>query len=500
MDKKLTISNLSISKDKNLLKIPREENIKTILLYFWFMVFIIVLSFTTVFLKEFGAIILLTLSLLYFFTKKIGQEILIFLTLVFSTNVLEFFNIDLLPYLQLGTGLRFNALDLLIIPLSIRSYLSLRKDGTNTFNMKFITFLIMLSTIYVVLGLLFTGSPKEAGFNYYRVLFYPAFYFALLKYFLINNNKNRLIYFLSFLVIISTIIQLYEYILNYRLTIPGYQVHDIAFSEEGVKIFTYGGERLYVWSRTTGFLFLILGISLAMWENRLGNNKLNLLLVLICFIGFIIATVRMWIVLMLILALVVFIFSPRKRSVLINVATIIVLLSILITLLSSLTYYPGQVDLITSLISRVESITNTDKYGEQNTFLVRVIVNEINFNKFLESPIWGHGFGKFIYSNYYNNDVGITNRLVQFGLLGTLPILFFSFSNIFHIIREIKLNKHLSRKNRTLLISVLAILIAYLPGYLWQFDFWSEKLVFVLLIALALSDSIFLETYKFKSS
>lgn len=470
-----------------------EENNNLIKLFIKAIIYLLI-AFGVVLLQSYGALILLILCFLYFFSDKYGQEAIILITVIFTTYVLEFFNVNSLPYIQLGAGLRFNGLDLLIVPIAVKSYMALKKEKINTKSAWFIEFYILLAIVYVIISFFITISIQASGFNFLRVLFYPAFYFALVKLFLNKRKLYDFLIILSFICAIATVIQIYELTLSYRLEIPGFKPNNIAFYQEGLKVFTGGRDKLYLWSRVTGLLFVTLIFSSIFVFNNVKYSKFFIFIMIISMIGFIIAIVRVWLVSIFIALILSIIFSEKKGNITIKVFGLIFVIGIVIYQLTTVTHNPGEIDLLTSLIGRVGSIFNPlTQYGEQNTAIVRIILNTININKFFESPLWGHGFGQSIILNYYNLDVGISNRLVLFGLLGTLPLLYFLITYSVKNLRELKLYRNLHKNDKSLLIGSNIILLSILPAYFWQLDFFGGQLFIIPILALAISDNILLK-------
>jgi len=455
----------------------------------------LLLAFVILYAREFGAVILIILGLFYFFTKKAGLEVLVILTFIYATNSLEFANVDELPFIKIMPGMRLNGIDLLVLPLSIRSFIQIRNKKLSTDTGTFVIFWILLSFTYTFINFILTGSPKEAGTNYLRVLYYISFYFVLLNFFSDNKIIFRTFMILGWIVFFSTISQIMEYYQGYRFTLPDFQGMNVAFSEEGTKVFTAGSSRVYLWSRVTQYVFTSLLFFFSYYLVKKQKNYIALIFSMICALTLIIASVRVWLVVALLSIILMVYFQQKKLKVIPKIVFFFLFLFLIVYQVESLTLKPNEPGLLSSLLGRTSSVLNPQgTYGEQDTFSIRLFYTGVLFQKFLESPLWGHGFGIYIYENYYNIDLGIINRLVMFGVVGTLPLILFIFHKIISTLNSIKIVK--TDFEKILFISGVTFLIAHLPAYSFQLDFWGGPLIFSVTLMLASIDSVRLNSNK----
>lgn len=436
------------------------------------------------YLKTFAILIFLPFIIISLIKGKYNLEIPILLVLLLSTNVFEFGSVEQLPFIQLGAGFRFNFLDIIVFIYVL--FLGNRIIHTpSTPSSWLIKFMILISTIYLVVGVILTGHPREAGFNYYRTLFYISFYFIFYFYFKEPANIKKILLILSVWVFIGTIFHIAEYFLNYRLTLPGVIPLSSFYSETGEKILTAGQERIYLWSRVTSFVFIMLSFSIAIYVQKKG--LFYILIFLLAIFGFLIASSRIWFLGVLLIILTIFIFNSYIAKIRIFIPILVFL--ILISIFQNFSLQYTGLDFISSLLRRAESaVTLGRTYGELDTFGIRVLMFNFLLQKFLDSPLFGFGFGDQIASKYYSVDLGIINRLVFFGLLGTLPLIYFIFSYSIKLFRIIQ--SKIDSNKRVILLSTLAILIGHFPMYLWQIDFWGNNYIFVIVMILAMSDRI----------
>lgn len=446
-------------------------------------VFVLIFAISLFYLKESSLIIFLIIIGISI-SKKKSLEFIILLTLILATNVFEFGNLEDLPNIQLGPGLRLNSLDILIVFFSLKSFIALKNESF-TASMKMINFYILISFIYVVVNFILTGSPKEAGTNYLRVLIYPAFFYVYYEYFKEANNIKRLLTILSLWVIIFVLIQAYEYLMGYRLTLPGIKTFSSFYTVEGEKIISAGQTLIYTWSRTTMFSFIMLGIGLALFYHN--KSKFFLITSISALFSFFIAVSRIWIVGAFIMFLVIsLLYGAKRLTTLLIPLTIIILIS---SIFQFLALKNIGIDFLSVLYGRSQSILSAGQtYGEMDTLSIRILFfNEI-LKKFLESPIWGWGFGQFIMDNYYFGDLGLPNRFLLFGLIGTIPFLLFLLFYPIKLLSQIKNSP--SNNEKALMIGVMAVFIAHFLMYVFQIEFWGSKSVISLIMIFAIGDRI----------
>lgn len=473
----------SIIKEVIFSHFSKKEIINLIFLSVFSFAFVVSLFYTQIF----GLLAFLIVLIASLFGKKKDflLEFSILIILIISTNVFEFGSLEQLPFLQLGPGLRFNLLDILILLTFLRYFGNVINDKQAT-TKNFMLFNIILATIYVLVGFAMTGSPREAGFNYYRVFFYFGSYVMFYTYMRDIRNFKRLLFVLSIWVISMTSVQIIEFFQDYRFTFPGVKPLSDFYSTEGFKIQTAGQEKLYTWSRVTGLAFLILPFTLSFYITT--SNRFYLITFIFTLSTFILALSRIWFLGIVIVFLTVIIYLGIKKLSKVFAAILFIITALLLIQFYSLEFM--RFDFFAALLGRTQSIVTLGRtYGEMDTFSVRVMLFLHSFNKFLESPLIGHGFGQSVWNVYYSLDLGAVNRLFMMGLLGLLPILGFIITRIFRVIREINLSKDINLK--TIYVALLAFILAHFPMYLWQIDFYGSNYIIHVMLVYALYDSIF---------
>lgn len=457
---------------------------KDLLNYFFLASFIILFNIFLLYSKQFGLIIFLILIIVLSLRNK-DIPLFPFLTaLLLVTNIFEFASLEQMPFIQLGPGIRFNLLDIISI-----SYLFILWNKIinikNTPSKWFVNFVLLSSLLYVLIGFIFTLTPRGAGTNYLRVLIYIIFYYYFFILFEDQGKLKKVFGVLSVWILIGSIIQIIEYFLNYRFELPGIIPHSGFYSAKGETIFTAGSERIYLWSRVTILMFIFLPFSINLYLRY--KNKYFLIVSIITILSFFIALSRIWFLGITLILLTIFVFSELRYKIIFTSILISLTLVLIIFQFYSLTF--TGYDFLAALLGRSHSIVTLGQtYGEMDTFTIRVLIFNYSFDKFLESPIFGWGFGEEIWNKYYTVDLGMINRLVFFGLLGTIPLIYYIIHYSGTLIRHIKIYKN--QFNRVILISVLSIFIGHFPMYLWQIDFWGSSYVILLSFIMAVGDRV----------
>lgn len=452
---------------------------------------IFILTYFMFLQKELGVLILIGFLLYVFIPKHKRIEELIVLTLIISTNFFEFSSVNDAPYVQIGPGLRFNALDILIITSSLFALFSFRRKKITLASKQLIGFLFLSATIYLLINLTIEPSPRDAGANYYRILTYPIFYFALVYYFRENpGNVGRLLIILGAFVIVSAITQYIEISTGLRLLLPGVTPSNEYYSESGMQIFSAGQRRMYVWTRVSNLLLFVVPFSFAALVSGLKRHRLFILMVFLAgIVSIYLATVRIWIA---IYALSIFIILFLSRSKMMGRGRFILILGLIIAsfgVLNDAISQASGIDLLESFVGRTQSIfTLGATAGEQDTFSERVFMFQRIFNKVSESPFWGYGFGEYIINNFSTNDLGIINRFLFFGMIGTLPVLVLFIRYIVNLLTQVK--RQLDPSSHVVLIAAAGMFIAHLLGYLFQQDIWGSPAVISMLMVNAAADAV----------
>lgn len=452
--------------------------------YFLYSVIVLGIGIFLLYTKLVSFYLFILFIFLSYLKHRSINELSLYISLLLVTNVFEFASLEQLPYLQLMPGIRFNLLDIITtlnFLLLFNKIINLQKTPSRWI----VFFVLITSLLYVFIGFILTLTPRGAGTNYLRVLFYISFYFYFFLYFDNLDKIKKMVAVLSFWILIATLIQVIEYFQNYRFTLPGIIPHSDFYSEEGQKIFTIGSERIYLWSRVTVLMFINLPFVLMFYS--LTKQKFYLIVVILSFLGFFIALSRIWFLGLVIITLLTIIVSNRDLKFKIVNSLIVISIVLFVFQIYSLEF--TRFDFLASLLGRTHSIiTLGQTYGEMDTFTIRVWLFNKSFNKFLESPLFGWGFGEKIWNEYFTIDLGSINRLVFFGLFGTIPLIYYIFSYSLSFLPIIRFEKNLIIK--LLGFSVFSIFISHFPMYIWQIDFWGQNYVIPITMVMAIGDRV----------
>lgn len=454
----------------------------------------LVISVASLYVGNTGVLLALLLIIFSFIKKKDILEPIIIFTIIFSTNVLELIEYEQIPVFSFGPGMSFSILEIMIFPMAIHSMAYLKMNNIKSESKNIVLVICAFVIIYLLFGIIKTGSISDGGAFSAKYLLYVLFYFVFVEYFTKNpDNKLKLLYIIGFICVLGTVLQLYEFFQNQRILLPGFARTTEYYNLEGVKIFSGGNtDRIYMWGRTIIYSFISIAIFFSMIVYKVGHKFSNYIIFLTSILSFAIASVRIYMIIVFLCVLLVVLLNTHKKS---GFVSYLLIFLIVFTVLIQLSAFAEKLigfDFIGSFTGRIESIFSLgDTYGENDTFTGRVVVTIFLLNKFYESPIFGFGYGLDVYRNYQNGDVGIINQLIRFGLLGTLPIIFF----IFNYIRKayIRLKSNLYDIDKVFLLSAIVVLISHLPAYIWQIDFWSSRLAIGLLLVIALSDSVLMQ-------
>ena len=442
----------------------------------------------------------LGIILILIYAQAIGLYfLLISLIFVFKTEnkyleyaavILPLINIGIViqannfPFIQLGPGLRFNSGDIILLIYSIYTYRLYKMRKVKYYSTKLIFFLTGLSLIYFFVIFIFTLDYREAGTNFLRLLLIPFFYFVYIELFRVAKNIRVFYIAIGIFVILGTLIQFFEVSTNIKFQLPGTEFARIGM--EDPTVYSAGILRVYAFSRTTLFAFFLSGLSLSFIVHKI-NTKISYLFFSVCAISFMLATVRIWFTIIFsVIIFIVFLSSFKYKIGLFKIIFVIIVISLI-----PLYYFLLNSDYFAfadSILLRIQSIINLGGNSEQDTLAPRLILFDFFWKKFLESPIYGHGFGTSIINNYNNSDLGMINRAINFGLFGLIPLLVFIILYIFKTL-SFYWNSQ-SNGDKAILLSVSALIFSHLIGYVFQLDFWGREWATIMVMILALGDVV----------
>jgi hypothetical protein len=451
------------------------------------------LAIAFVSLDQWGLLFLPILFVLLAFTKRAGMELLVISILILMENCFDFIVPAQLPTLIISRGFRLNALDLLIIPAATVCCFKLMSQKNKPASIWFVNGYLLLSTVYLAVGFFNTGGLASGGAIYFRTLLYAGFYYIAMVHFARKENIAMIFFVLGFIVVFATVLQIIEFFQGSRFVLSWIEETKGVYGEEGQRLLSGGEQRLYLWSRVTGMAYLTVPFFLGYYLLAKNRKLPSLTIALMSILTFVLASVRSWMVIISVAMLIVLFNSRINRRVIYSIFGFIGLFFLALFLIQYAAVSTGNTDLLASLTGRIASIFNPQSTaGETDTFTVRLFASGVLFLKFLESPIFGHGIGAVILDTYYNSDLGMLNRMVMFGLLGTLPLLYYLIRYAVKLRKRIKVEVNLF--HRIVLITSLAVIVSHLPAYAFQYDFWGNGWIVFILLVMAASDRIMMET------
>lgn len=363
------------------------------------------------FLIALAAVGMLVFAAAVYARPLIGIAVLIFL----STDGLKFFSLEKLPYLQLGPGMRLNAADLVLALLLVVGVAKMRRRHVRP---HFGAPLLVLGTVVAIslgVGLVSGTVDVGVGFNGLRVFSGYLLYVALVGTVDTPAKLRALIHLVFVVVAVSVVIQVVEASLGERLTTP--MSSTSTYFSETQFVANIDGTAPYLWNRAVGYLLIGFFFALGGW--LWSKRNVYGAVAIVAAVGFIIALVRQWYVFIAVGIVLLLMLGSRKRSgamVRIALGTLL-----LVALVSSASWWlPSGFEISDALQQRTASILN---FQSDSTFQARVATFHAQLDVFRSSPIVGLGPGtaESLFSSGatgWSTDIGMTNTLVQYGVLG----------------------------------------------------------------------------------
>lgn len=347
----------------------------------------------------------------------LGIAVVIFL----STDGLKFFSLEKLPYAQLGPGLRLNAGDVGLVFLTAIGIVHLaRRRELPRFTGPLVALGIAagLSAIY---GIARGTVPLEVAFNGLRVFSGYLFYVALVGLVDTPKRLRALIRLVFILVVFTVVVQAIEASLGERLVTP-YSPENVYFSSTkylpGVE-----GTVPYLWNRAVGYLLIGLFMALGAW--LWSRRPIYGVVAGFATLGFLIALVRQWYIFIAIGVILLFMSGSRTRASGAMRLGLAALVTIAVIVAAS-AWLPPSFPLAQAFQERSASILN---FTSDHSVVARVAVWQAQLETFLSSPVVGIGPGTVhsIFSSRasgWSTDIGMTNTLVEYGLIGFGAVVF----------------------------------------------------------------------------
>ncbi len=423
------------------------------------------------------------LAFLFFAAATYYQPVpAVLLAILLSTDVLKFVDLSYLPYVQLGVGARINALDTLLLLLAAFALLRLRQRGERPLFLRSLQLLGTMVVLSFVLGLAAGTTTVNQGLNGLRALSGYLFYIGFVGVMDTPRKVTWLLRGLFVLALVSVAVQLLEASLGERLTLPTSSAGEYFGGTKTVEI--DGLTAPYLWNRATGYLFVVLFLaaSQAVWTRRL----LPALLAATAVLGFVVALMRQWYVIILLGLLTVVLLQRKGRfGTVAGLLLLSLISSILILGLTSfgwLSSYP----LLDIWFARLGTVAN---FQEEAHFIGRVDLWQEQLDLFIRAPLFGYGPGgvKFLYFSlpFGLADTGMPNTLLQFGIFGWLAIVVIIITYFYHafqLLRALPVSPE-----QGYVAGLLGAWVGGVAGYSFGFDFFTPTdLTFTLTLSTGL--------------
>ena len=327
---------------------------------------------------------------------------------ILSTSVLQFVTLDYLPYLQLTSGIRLNALDLCLLMMFVFGLIRLSQRKERPLFWRPLLLIGAAILISLVVGVISDSTTVKDGLSGLRTVSGFIFYIALSGNITSSQQLKYVIIFVFILAFISVGVQVVEFVNGERLISglsgPGYY--------SATRTVSVGNEIIpYLWNRAP--MYLALCLFLAWGALSVGKKKVIFIpLFIICCFGFAITLVRSWFIFIAIGFAFTFILA-KKPTIIKTLAIILVTLVIIYMAIdfASLNLPKQSFNLPSAIVNRMGTLLN---FQQESTFQIRIMAIQHMWQLFLKSPVFGLGPG----NGFYNSDVGMLNTLLDYGLVG----------------------------------------------------------------------------------
>lgn len=402
------------------------------------------------------------------------------IAVLLSINLFRLVPLDALIKWQLAPGLRINILDaivLLSLPLAI---VRLVKRKEKPLFVGPVSLILGVAFLNLGLGLVLGTTNLDYGMGFLRTIFYYTAYFILVSAIDSPRRLRQWIGFLFAVFLISVGFQLVEAITGQRVILG---LGDFGLYSSNSRLLVGGYQVMYLWNRAFLLAFLVLFLGLgALFQ---GRKKKWFWLISILGIGsFLLQFVRQWYVYISIGILILLMMQKKKKfRNLILVFLIILFLFGLLMVINPVLQNAFGPSFLNVLSARFDSLIH---FQTARNFIVRMQIIEKQWEMFLQSPLVGYGLSP-ISKEMFSWDTGITNTLVQFGLLGLGAVLVLVVSFLRH---AFNLRRQLAPSvQQGYVLGLLVLWICVIIGSLFSVNYFTGKDgIWMIVIMLALLD------------
>jgi len=367
---------------------------------------------------------------------------------------------------QLAPGFRINTLDAIVLlsfPLAIVRLLKRKEKPLFVIP---VVLILLVAFLNLGLGLAFGTSNLDYGIGLLRTIFYYTAYFIIVSALDSPSRLRQWIGFLSAIFLVSVGIQLYEAIIGQRLTL-GLGEYYVFTSESRLLVGKY--QVMYLWNRAHLMAFLVLFLSLGvLFQGR--QQKWFWFISALGIGSLLLAFVRQWYVYLSIgiLALLMIQTKRRFRNLILVILIVFTLLGLFMVINPILQDAFGP-SFIKAWSARIDSLIH---FQTAKNFNVRIQIIKEQWEMFFQSPLIGYGFSQIVKEGL-SWDTGITNTLVQFGLLGLGSVLLLIVSFFRY---AFKLHQQITLSTQQGYVSgLLALWICVIVGSCFSVNYFTGK-------------------------
>lgn len=409
--------------------------------------------------------------------KKGGWYILVFFMILSSTNFLMFFSADNLPGINFGvTHVTF--LDILLIFLGLFCIvISIKNKPSNLLLSIFILYAFFFTEIIFQI---FSGRGIQLAENILKSFLVYNFIFIGISFIKTPQDIKKLVNLLTIMVVISVVLHFYEYTIDERIYFKELYTQNkigIVDNYSATWEITLNKEQSehtsYIWNRTIIWVYFILVLNSFRLFNGIAKTR-SLIISIMSVMAFLMSMIRSWFITVGFTFLLIILFTRNIKNIVLAIIETVVAFMAVSYILS--VYNLIDTKFISYMLEvRFESILPSI-YGYETTdsnFLLRLFKWGEQYNRFLDSPLFGFGMTTEFAKNF-DPDTGIINTLLFGGILGTSVFIYLICKYIsagYTLYKKLKDNYW---KNIT--GGLVLILLGITPMYLFNIDFYTSLL------------------------
>lgn len=400
---------------------------------------------------------------------KVSPEALLVVNSLAGSRIFGFFSLEEMPSFELGAGMTLNLSDFTVISIIVIGWLAYRKQQRRPLFSAPLIILFVTLFLSTVTNIDALGSPKGFLNNLRPYVFYFV-YFGMLGFI---DSERRLKFIIALPIVMAAVavgIQLLEFI-NGEIIVLSTDPEYASLTGVGRYIDVAGFKVFYIHNRqtyTTFYaLFLALGV-LFFASNRVSKKSWFIASVMFL-LAFLLAFVRQWWV-MIAVGVITLIAVEKRTTSLVRFALLgFAIIMVLALVTRGVTWFDADVGSL--VVERALTVGDVPQ-GREGNFNIRVEAIALQLMSMREKIFFGYGLTP-AGIGLLNTDVGLTNTIVRFGLLGLLYPIVFSvlfYRTAFRLKQELPQGS----KYRGMVIGLIGLWTAMLGGYAFSQDFFTQ--------------------------